>query len=1475
MKYESRERGTTLLFALGILTLLAVFGVTFVAVTKTERSASANYTQAVRARLLARAGVERALAELQRLAKHRHYSHPVADGWAYSDSLPADDPGAIPVGDRNDLLYTLNPSFPTTEAGIPFFGSPNLVHSAELSGMGRSVNNGIDCYKLKILDEPSMLNLNHPDPAAIKRMLKNLLQAAGLAVGTATNVAVNTINNRPGGGFTSKSEVRAALESAGLPPVTNLTAPVNWFTIRDMVTCYGWTDEKVIRPWALNTSPSDHYDAADLEPNARHSLDLMARAPINLNTASFPVLVALFADARAVSQRFGSFRIGYPGASALANAIIAHRTSAAGPFKTWREFEDFVDGIGPAACANTVFSAANHTVNLAPSAANTGAPTEVNPGADLPAHRWMSEIPVDGSSLVTRALNPATRNQGIRDLVKAVANPNTMLSKFGSPPNQGSTVILPGITTKMPRFVDKADITALTTEGCFDAMGMYEITSLGLVLQRVENDAGGFDTIVIAAQTEKQVAQVYSVFRLTSQQDFERHRAAMISGNFMPAQDLNWSYSIKGANKLAYGPFTHATNPALNRAEGFQGWPGILTGPNYSLERLGTNTLWQIADEYVPATYDGNLTLNNLLALKTEPPDFMIGFSRGQLKAFKVRAWWEPRDQQTNGSPIDLNRPTHPSDDFQATGADPQSGGELDRLASPLNNVDHQPRTHGVNAFDERSAVDELAPGNPELTAPRYMFLEGSSMWNNGVAIHGRRKDEGSGIAQFLAYDSANLDLNTGSSVRFWVQPLVDPFLREEEVLLSFVGDDGQHTGIDSSGNPAYTDRNAGLNGADARRFGFRVIKKYDPILGDIFIRLETIGGWAVSGGGAPNNRVQFVVTPTSGGVNPLQPEWLPGSWHWVVVNFGAQVPGLAPTRVSLQVDMVLSDPANSLRLRGDGQGGLIEYGELQGHDWGWGGPFARGPLRPGASNASIFWTETRFLGDWFHCDVGLSTTTNHGSDGPRGPQAIVYDGSNYVQGPDWWPTDPFPPGAFNREIKLSFSYLGTATPAPSPPPPLDMTSAGSPPSWSASLDSTHYGPDGVEGGEEWGIYAQADWDTSTITGTKCNCCEPAADGGVGAAHDSMATGKGGRPTPLGAGGKYSFVQWWGPGKMAPSLSGVPDTGNTDTGFGLHAEGDDCHGCEACDVDGPIFFGGEPGPPVFNSNITTTTNKGAMNGNYGGAGGDAAPNGVNPSTMAYAVFDNIAFVNGTVRRTDNLGDPNVHFFEDRYFETTLAFHANALLSESNYGAFYHRGLLELIGQTGELGTLTWTAYPSMEGLEFSVGLWELQDFVTGLGATPPNSIWNATNTNILDNAIGGGPGAPTYGGATVGGYTNAFTTNPVSGAAHTLAAPPPGGNGLSFVTVPRYDGIGDTVTEPHMLILGIQLEGVPTGGPTAGTAAAGAGGSTVANTVRTGTTGVRGGVPQPLLSTPVFEDVTLTMVLLRPKIVFAEEGTEE
>ena len=33
--------------------------------------------------------------------------------------------------------------------------------------------------------------------------------------------------------------------------------------------------------------------------------------------------------------------------------------------------------------------------------------------------------------------------------------------------------------------------------------------------------------------------------------------------------------------------------------------------------------------------------------------------------------------------------------------------------------------------------------------------------------------------------------------------------------------------------------------------------------------------------------------------------------------------------------------------------------------------------------------------------------------------------------------------------------------------------------------------------------------------------------------------------------------------------------------------------------------------------------------------------------------------------------------------------------------------------------------------------------------------------------------------------------------------------------------------------------------------------------------------PQPLVETPVFEDVTLTLILESPQILYAEEGVEE
>ncbi|MEZ0229079.1 MAG: hypothetical protein ACAI25_10675, partial [Planctomycetota bacterium] len=57
-----RERGTSLIFVLGILALLSLFAISFATVTRVERTASANYVDEVRAKLAARAGLAAGIA---------------------------------------------------------------------------------------------------------------------------------------------------------------------------------------------------------------------------------------------------------------------------------------------------------------------------------------------------------------------------------------------------------------------------------------------------------------------------------------------------------------------------------------------------------------------------------------------------------------------------------------------------------------------------------------------------------------------------------------------------------------------------------------------------------------------------------------------------------------------------------------------------------------------------------------------------------------------------------------------------------------------------------------------------------------------------------------------------------------------------------------------------------------------------------------------------------------------------------------------------------------------------------------------------------------------------------------------------------------------------------------------------------------------------------------------------------------------
>lgn len=1555
-RLPERERGATLLISICILTLLFVFSMAFVRLVNFERTASANYTDSVRARMLARAGIERAIVEMQRIAGRRHYSHPgmpttkvlpadtMGDAWSYSDNDPAVDcpqPATydpltkqFKVAGRIfplDIHSTRTPSFRLVDTRT-FYGAP-LVYSGKL---GESYAGGVDIYKLKVFDTARMLDLNHPDQVAARRMLKNLLYAAlnpGITQGQAAVLANAIIDRRPPSGFKSKAEIESILLNPPSGSGTGISPDTYRRKLRDLITVYAWRDEKVIRPWAQNSIAGDI--TADLnttttgagvslvEPAQRILTLSPARAPININTAPREVLIAMFADARAVTERFGVFGIGYTGAERIADAIIARRTglppytgtssgsptTLGGPFRTWNEFERFVDTLNTSSASEF------------PRTISAGLTNESAMPVGAAPHKWRSESSANNSSFLAggggvagNRKSPILKallddNQGCKDLIKAIANPNTMVSKFGMAPNHGGGLIsFNGGNVRIPRLVDKSDITSLTTEGCFDAMGIFEVTAIGMVMIPEENPTTALR--LVAAQTEQKVVKIYDVFRLTTQQDFEANRAFMVAGDFIEAKDKGWGYetapnkaSVHGLNKPAYGPAP--TRP------GFVGWPGLVTWPTYSLDRndlvdTGGNPLppgiayaapqgssasgvppTPSGASYVMAAWDGNMTLSNLIAYKMEDIDFILGFARGKLDAFKVRAWWDPRHQYHNGVYIATDPPDGVDNDgdgwVDEAAPRPASLAELTALATPMNSKNLS-RTTGVLST-ESQLIDE----DPAAAAAvaNNLFLDGSSLWNTGVAIHPFRKDPATGRAQFISYDSANLDLNRGFSLRFWVQPLADPYARPEEVLCSFVGSRGG-----SSGYPSYS--NGGRNppnGANARDVGFRVIKEVTAG-GQVMITLDLIGSFADPAS------ISLPVTPNAGQNNPLQPEWLPGSWHWIVVNMGPRADKPNEYDATIQVDMIQSQYGSQPEFRGTTKN--PGFGEMHGMDPGDAGDyFNRGPLRSSGPSSTVVWNAVRLLGDWYNCESASASVTTTTKQQEFGPNAIVVNsaGTGYVQGPNW-PANPFPPTSSDHKLWLKFTKASgdtTTTTPPGPSPPYGSMAQNPGPGgfsgWTYTIQPADMGTDGVPGGHEWNISVVAEWTETSLSGSFCACCEGthAPDPGYPGAdqrnmfalnntqahcnHDSTGTQKGGYGDSYPPGsGHYCLVYQK---TQLTGLSGVTPPGN------VHEQCDDCHGCENCDVDGPIFFGGEP------TNVA---------GNYNNQDQGAAPQGLKASTIAYAVFDNLLFLNNKERRTDNISDPNHNFFEDRFFETAMAYIMGST-GAPNFGAQYHRGLLELVGSKARLGTVTWTAYPSTENLRFEVGIYSVPAFDAPVPSG--NTTFNLANSSLLS----GVPGFPAAGAPFAidpatgpSAATDNWTDCPIGGAAHTAVV---SNSVINYSEVglnlsgQAYDGEGlpmgaPGAAPPSLLVLGVRLRDMPPPNPVGGSGGATPdgsssitlnlpGGSTFAVT-KGGNIGARAAgssVPQPLLSTPVFEDLTMTLIPDRTTTLYAEEGVEE
>ena len=96
-RVEDRRRGAMLIIALGVLTLLAVLGATFVQLMRLERKASNNYIDAQRMEQVVNSAIDRIIAKLHEGQNHYSWTFYKNTDWLFK--LRGTGRGAGTLGD--------------------------------------------------------------------------------------------------------------------------------------------------------------------------------------------------------------------------------------------------------------------------------------------------------------------------------------------------------------------------------------------------------------------------------------------------------------------------------------------------------------------------------------------------------------------------------------------------------------------------------------------------------------------------------------------------------------------------------------------------------------------------------------------------------------------------------------------------------------------------------------------------------------------------------------------------------------------------------------------------------------------------------------------------------------------------------------------------------------------------------------------------------------------------------------------------------------------------------------------------------------------------------------------------------------------------------------------------------------------------------------------------------------------------------
>ncbi len=296
------EDGVALLVTICVFALLVVLVASFARLSRLEALAGSAEVDGTRARMLSAAGIEYAAAKLLRDAASDGFQDPAAP-WRY---------GGGPLESSHEPSYAGGETEGWTWSG----------------SLGGTYAEDGDHFALAIQDASSGLDLNLPVPA-FAGMLDELgrgIREERLARG---DTAIDPIRGRG-------ERIVEARRSRG-----------RFTSTEQLLDVLGEADFEIVEPYVTvhaRVDPSTIAPTGERLADGRRAFEIEPRAPVDVNGASRPVLLAVLAGVAGPSDP----AITHPDAGALADAILERRVSpipGRGPFRSWSEFYDFVLGL--------------------------------------------------------------------------------------------------------------------------------------------------------------------------------------------------------------------------------------------------------------------------------------------------------------------------------------------------------------------------------------------------------------------------------------------------------------------------------------------------------------------------------------------------------------------------------------------------------------------------------------------------------------------------------------------------------------------------------------------------------------------------------------------------------------------------------------------------------------------------------------------------------------------------------------------------------------------------------------------------------------------------------------------------------------------------------------------------------------------------------------------------------------------------